>query len=128
MKKINYKKIIASLLSLFFLILIPIFTLQAVPANVPVSIKNPLGSNDVYSLLNKIMDIVTKVGSIVVVFFIIYSGYKFVSAGESDEDRTTAKEIFYATVIGAAILLGANIIANIVVNTVTSTTGVKIKP
>jgi hypothetical protein len=34
-----------------------------------------------------------------------------------------AKKTFYATVIGGAILLGADIIANIVVNTVKTTTG-----
>lgn len=126
--KINYKKISAFVLSI--LLLTPILFLQAQSENVGggPTIKNPLGSNDLDSLLLKIMDIVTKVGSIVVVFFIIYSGYKFVSAGESDDDRTKAKEIFYATVIGAAILLGANLIANIIVTTVETTTGVKVKP
>ncbi len=118
MIKINYKKTFAYVLSLFLFTPLVIFA-----GSSGTVIKNPLGSSDLNDLLLSIMDIVTKVGGIVVVFFIIYSGYKFVSAGESDEDRTKAKEIFYATVIGAAILLGADVIANIVVNTVKCTTG-----
>lgn len=90
------------------------------------TIQNPLGSATVEGLLAKVMKIVEVVASVIVVFFIIYSGYKFVSAGDSDSDRSKAKEIFYATVIGAAILLGADVIARIVIGTVESTTGVRL--
>jgi hypothetical protein len=71
------------------------------------------------------MNLVATVGAIIVVFFIIYSGYKFVTAGDSDTDRTKAKNIFYATIIGGAILLGADVIANVVVQTVKDATGAK---
>ena len=90
------------------------------------TINNPLKSNNVQGILLDIMNLVTMVGSVVVVFMIIYSGFKFVTAGSSDTDRKDAKNIFYATVIGGAILLGADVIARVVVNTVKTTTGVKI--
>lgn len=121
MIKFNYKKILAFLISFAFFIPFLIY------AESPVTtIKNPLGDNNksVEALLLKIMDLVTKIGGIVVVFFIIYSGFKFVTAGESDSERSKAREIFYATVIGGAILLGAGIIANVIVNTIKATTGV----
>ena len=69
------------------------------------------------------MDLVAKVGAIIVVFFIIYSGYKFVTARGNESEVTKAKEIFYATIIGGAILLGADVIANVVINTVNTTVG-----
>lgn len=127
MKKINYQKIAGFVTALSLLLLPAVFSFAAGPANA--TIDNPLGANNtsLNDLLIKIMRIVTTVGSIVVVFFIIYSGFKFVTAGDSDSDRTKAKDIFYATIIGAAILLGANVIATIIVGTVENTTGIKIR-
>ena len=119
MNKINYKKIIATTFSLFVFVSIPIFFSYALNGN-GTTIDNPLGDGNtsVEAVLVKVMNIVAMVGGIVVVFFIIYSGFKFVTAGDSDSDRTKAKDTFFATVIGGAILLGADIIANVVVNTV----------
>jgi len=67
--------------------------------------------------------LVTTVGSIVVVFFIIYSGYTLVISRGNPDGLKKAKEMFYATVIGGAVLLGADIIANAVVTTVNTTVG-----
>ncbi len=125
MSKINYKKSLAIMVS--FLIFLPLFAVLAEVRSgsnpgdpLTTTINNPLGvgNNDVNSILLKIMNIVAMVGGITVVFFIIYSGFKFVTAGSSDTDRTKAKEMFYATIIGGAILLGAGIIANVVVGTI----------
>jgi hypothetical protein len=87
------------------------------------TIKNPLASNDVNDLLTDIMKLVVTAGAIVVVFFIIYSGYKFVAARGNPSQIEDAKKTFYATVIGGAILLGADVIANVVVKTVNTTVG-----
>jgi lysylphosphatidylglycerol synthetase-like protein (DUF2156 family) len=103
------------------ILLVPVFVLAFGPGP---TIDNPLGSDDVNVLLGKIMKLVATVGGIVVVFFIIYSGYKFVTARGNEAEVSKAKDIFYATIIGAAILLGAGIIAQIVVNTVKETAGV----
>jgi hypothetical protein len=67
------------------------------------------------------LDLVAVVGSIVVVFFIIWSGYKLVMARGNPGEMTKAKDMLLATVIGGAILLGADIIANVVINTVKTT-------
>jgi mannose/fructose/N-acetylgalactosamine-specific phosphotransferase system component IID len=124
MSKINYKKIGVSIISFGLVFLLPILFSHAYgPASE--TIQNPLGSNDVWALLGKIMDLVIKVGSVVVVFFVIYSGYKFVAARGNETKIDDAKNTFYATIIGAAILLGADVIANLVVNTVKTTTGVR---
>jgi len=100
------------------IIFVPMFIFAA-----DTTIKNPLKSDDVNKILLNIMNLVATVGAAVVVFFVIYSGFKFVTAGDSDSDRSKAKEMFYSTIIGGAILLGADIIANVVVNTVKTTVG-----
>lgn len=73
-------------------------------------IPNPL-TNDirsihdlVYAILNKI---VLPIGSVIVVFFIIYSGFLFVAAQGNDKKLQDAKNTFLYTLIGAAILLGS---------------------
>lgn len=128
MKKINYNKIAGFIVSCCFTFLLPIFVIHALPG--PgcdgVSIKNPLGCNntEVEDLLLKIMNIVAMLGGLVVVFMIIYSGFKMVMAQGKPADLEKAKDMLLATVVGGAILLGADIIANVVVNTVKDTVGV----
>ncbi len=113
----NYKKILAFIIPLLFFIPFFIF---AQPTPAVTTIQNPLGPNNtsVQDILIKIMNLVATVGAIVVVFFIIFSGYKFVAARGNPGEIEDAKKTFYATIIGGAILLGADIIANVVVNTV----------
>lgn len=125
MKKNNFVKIFSWVLASF--VFAPLFFAFAGSGDgaVNYTIENPLGSSEVKVILVSIMNLVATVGSMVVVFFIILSGYKFVTAGSSDTDRTKAKEMFYATIIGGAILLGADVIANVVVNTVKTTVGAK---
>lgn len=116
MLKLNYKIIFSHLLALF-VFLIPIFIF----AQSGGTIKNPLKSDSVTGILTNIMELVFKVGIIVVIFFIIFSGFKFVTAGGSPDKIKEAKNMFYATIIGGAILLGADIIATVVYNTVKTT-------
>ena len=124
MNKINYKKLGAALIIFTLLVLLPLVVsfaqTQGTPKATKVTIDNPLGANnmEVKGVLEKIMNIVELVGGIVVAFFIIFSGFKFVMARGNPGDLDKAKEMFYATVIGGAILLGAGIIAEIVVTTV----------
>jgi hypothetical protein len=124
MIKINYKKIAGFASSFIILVVLPMFLSYAAEiGSSDTTIKNPLASNSVSGILTNIMNLVATVGAIVVVFFIIYSGFKFVTARGNETEVTKAKDIFYATIIGGAILLGADVIANVVVNTVKATTG-----
>lgn len=125
MKKNNYIKIAGFLISLC-LILIPLFIISAQPPSAPkATIENPLTSQDVEDILKNILNLVAKVGTIVVVFFIIWSGYKFVISRGDPGERNKAKDMFFATIIGGAILLGAGVIATVVINTVKTTVGLE---
>ncbi len=120
MKRFLIKYKIAHLLSAL-IVFTPVLIFAA-----DTTIQNPLKSNDVKVILKDIMNLVAMVGSVIVVFFIIYSGFKFVIAKGNEKEVTDAKNMFFATVIGGAILLGADVIANVVIKTVETTTGSKI--
>lgn len=80
---------------------------------------NPLGATrDLGALILKIVEGVAQVGYYVVVLFVIYSGFKFVKARGNDKELADAKQTFLYTVIGAAILLGATLLANVIDGTV----------
>lgn len=124
MTKINYKKSLAFITSFSFFIPLFLFA-QATNGPSGPTIQNPLGAgNDsVQALLLDIMNLVATVGAIVVVFMIIYSGYTIVMAQGDMNALKKGRDMLMATVIGGAILLGADVIANVVVNTVNTTVG-----
>jgi len=70
------------------------------------------GNGDCLSafLLN-ILDFVIYLGSIVVIFMLVYVGFRFVVAQGSDTKISEARTMLLWTVIGALILLGAKAIA-----------------
>ena len=73
-------------------------------------IENPLGSGtgDVSEFFKIILQkIVIPIGATVVAFFIIWSGFLFVTAGGNEEKISTTRKTFQWTMIGAAILLGS---------------------
>lgn len=83
-------------------------------------INNPLGDSikDIPSFIKAIINIVLTVGVPIVVLAIIYAGFLFVTAQGNEEKLKTAKKTFLYTIIGAAILLGAFVIANAIRGTV----------
>lgn len=77
-----------------------------------ITLVNPLGSGvGLMELLNKILDFVIKIGTIVVIFMIVYVGYLFVAAQGEPGKITEARKALLWTVVGALILLGAKAIA-----------------
>jgi len=103
-----------------FLLLFPFHKINAADVNVTGSLKNPLGTTDtVPALITKILtDIVTPIGGVVIVFFIIYAGFLFVKAQGNAEKIEEAKKILFYVVIGAAVILGANLIATVISGTI----------
>lgn len=82
-------------------------------------IRNPLKVDSFTDLLNLVFqNIILPLGTTIVVFFIVYSGFLFVVAQGNEEKLKTAKRTLLWTVIGAAVLLGASVIANVISNTI----------
>lgn len=83
------------------------------------TICNPLGTtNTLPDLLKTILTRALELGIPVVALAIIYSGFLFVSARGNSEKLEHARSALLYTLIGAAILLGAWAIANMISATV----------
>ncbi|MFA6324936.1 MAG: hypothetical protein WCX46_01790 [Candidatus Paceibacterota bacterium] len=85
------------------------------------TINNPLankGINNIDGFIKVILTGVIKIGIPIVALAIIYSGFLFVSAMGNKEKLTIAKRSLMYSLIGAAILLGAWAIAQLISNTV----------
>ena len=82
-------------------------------------INNPLkGLNSIPNLVAIILGYVVRIGGVIAIFAFIYSGYLFVKAQGNPKELETARTVFINTVIGVAILLGAQVIATIIVGTI----------
>jgi hypothetical protein len=80
---------------------------------------NPLGGVDsIEGFLEKLFNIVLRIAIPIIALAIIYSGFLFVTAQGKEDKLTTAKNTLMYTLIGAAIILGAWVIANALSETV----------
>lgn len=85
------------------------------------TLDNPLGNTDsINGLIKKILEGVIKIGLPLIAIAIIYSGFLFVTAQGKPGDIEKAKSALLYTLIGAAILLGAWAIAQLISETVLS--------
>lgn len=86
-----------------------------------IAISNPLGENTTFAvLINKVADVVIAIGIPIAALFIVYAGFLFVSARGSEEQITKAKTMFYWTVIGTMLVVGAKVIAQALESTIRS--------
>lgn len=86
-----------------------------------VTLKNPLGSTEtLYAFIQKILKLAVDIGTPVAVLFIIYAGFLFVSAQGSEDKITKAKNAFMWAIVGAGIILLAQVIATALEGTINS--------
>jgi hypothetical protein len=97
------------------------FILQFVPLISFAQIKNPLGNvTDIPTIISNFLSYVVKIGGVVAIFAFIYVGFLFVKAQGNPTEIENAKKTFVTVCIGVAILLGAQLIASIIIGTVKS--------
>jgi hypothetical protein len=77
----------------------------------------PGAGSTLQDFVNLLIDIVQWVALPALALAIIYAGFVLVSAGGNDEQITKGKRWILWTLVGAAIILGAHVIANIVFGT-----------
>jgi len=94
--------------------LVPLLT-KASCHNTP-GIPNPIKACTFSALIRDITQIVLTVGLPLAALMIIYSGFLFVTAQGNEEQLKKAKQNFYWAIIGAAVIIGARVIAEAVVN------------
>ncbi len=83
-------------------------------------LNNPIQSKTLQEFVRNILEGVIKIGVPLLALAVIYSGFLFVSAMGNPGKIEEAKSALMNTLIGAALLLGAWAIAELVVETVKS--------
>ncbi|MFA5942283.1 MAG: hypothetical protein WC798_01270 [Candidatus Paceibacterota bacterium] len=77
-----------------------------------VTLVNPLGEGvGLFGLLDKILQLVVRIGTIAIILILVYIGYLFVAARGVPGKIEEARRALLWTVVGALILLGAQAIA-----------------
>jgi hypothetical protein len=84
------------------------------------SFQNPLGNANLQGLVNIILTSIVRIGAVLCVFFLILSGFKFVTAQGNAGEIKSAKEMLKWTIIGGLITMGAFAISEIIKNTLCS--------
>jgi hypothetical protein len=116
--KKNVSKI--ALLALAFSLPILSFGQAVIPpvTNNDGKITNPINASSIDVFIKTILQGVLKIGIPIIALAIIYCGFLFVAARGNSEKITKAKDALLYTLIGAAILLGAWAIAQLISTTV----------
>lgn len=86
------------------------------------TLPNPLGDKvtSLPQLVQKLVQALIDVSYIVIAFFLILSGFKFIMAQGSEDKLSEAKNTFKNTIIGAFIVIGAQVIIDVAKSLITS--------
>ena len=79
---------------------------------------NPIEFGTLTEVLTAILDVLVIFAIPIVVFFIIYAGFKYVVAQGNPSDIQEANRALTYALIGGIIILGATIITGVIENTV----------
>lgn len=112
----NMKKYTATIFASILTLGVPLASLCAETINI--GITNPIKSNSVSQVLLAFFKILVEIGAVAVTLAIVYAGFLFVVARGNPEQLNKAKTTFFWTIIGAMILLGAQVIASVIQKTI----------
>jgi hypothetical protein len=101
-KAISYK--LSALV--FGLLLAP----RALFAQDPPKLINPIKFPNLTAFLLEIVNTVVQYGAILIVFFIVFAGFKFVTAQGNSEKISEARKMLTWIIVGAFVLLGVYVI------------------
>ena len=79
--------------------------------------ENPLGNASLQGLVNTLLTVLVRVGAVLCVLAIIFTGFKFVMAQGNPAEIAKAKTMFKNTIIGGIMVMGAFAISEIIKNT-----------
>jgi hypothetical protein len=89
----------------------------------PVTIENPLQAKNITELFAAIIDVVLVFAIPIIVFFIIYAGFLYVTARGNENTIQKAHMALLYALIGGLIILGARVLIDVVKGTVEQVTG-----
>lgn len=88
------------------------------PISVSVKIDNPINVDSIPDFITAILGAIVAIGAPIAVLFLIYAGFLFVTARGNDTKLTEAKQFLTWTIVGIVILLGAQLLSEIVRGTI----------
>lgn len=109
--KNNISQKIAAYMSGFAITLLPLFSSAQY-------FTNPIQADTLDGFLLQLLDVVILIGAIVIVFFLILAGFKYVTARGDEKQISSAHQTLTWTIVGAAVVLGARVIASAIKATV----------
>lgn len=81
-------------------------------------IENPLQSQTIPEFILKIIDVLLVFALPIIVLYIMYAGFLFVTANGNESQLTQAKNALLWSVVGGVIALGAKLILEVIQGTV----------
>jgi len=84
----------------------------------PTTLANPLKSETISGFLLDVLDILLTFALPVIIFFIMYAGYKFVTAQGDTGQISEARSAFTWAVVGGVVVLGAKLLVDVIQGTV----------
>ena len=86
---------------------------------------NPLNSNfsSIPNFIAGALKVMVQVALPIIALFMVYAGFKFVTARGNSEQINSAKENFLYVIIGAILILGAWVIATLIGGTISQVAG-----
>lgn len=90
--------------------------------NLQVRLDNPLKVNTITEAVEFFVNTLIKIALPFIVIFFIWAGFKFVTAQGRPDKIKEAKQMFWYTIIGTLLILGAWTITNAIIGTVNSIT------
>lgn len=87
-----------------------------------VRLENPLKVDNITDAVKFFVNTLVKIAIPFIVIFFIWSGLKFILAQGKPDEITKAKKMFWYTIIGTLLILGAWTITNAIVGTINSIT------
>ncbi|MBX9765257.1 pilin [Patescibacteria group bacterium] len=103
----------------FFFLALPFvfFAPTSVLANVE-RLRNPLQFETLTEFLRRLLEVVALIGFPVIVLFIIYIGFQFITSEGNPEKLTKVRQLFFWALVGALIVLGAQALSIAIQGTV----------
>ncbi len=125
-----FKRIIWSVSS--FVLLVPLYVFGVgtrppdggagaiTPPCSPDKLCNPIKYGNLEGFLIAILDVIVQYGAIIIVFFVVYAGFQFVTAQGNTEKLEHAKKMLVWIIVGGFVLLGAFVIRAAICGTLTN--------
>lgn len=88
--------------------------------NLDIKVKNPLKVNTIQDAVRLFVNAIVRIAIPILVVFYIWAGISFILARGNSTKLEKAKNMFFYTIIGTLLILGAWTIVNVIIGTVNS--------